>query len=74
MKTFTINFFQKQDELGKLLENYCKRIDKLSSSNHDLDSLFSLLFNKEVGKGNVNLLSLLHFMKEAKYVFAVISK
>lgn len=44
MKTFTINFSQKYGELDILLESYCKRIGKLSSSNHDLDSLFSLLF------------------------------
>lgn len=48
MKGFTIYSLSKHAELGSLLESYCQRIGKLSSSNHDLDSLFSLLFEVSI--------------------------
>lgn len=48
MKGFTIYSLFKHAELGSLLESYCQRIGKLSSSNHDLDSLFSLLFEVSI--------------------------
>lgn len=35
MKGFTIYSLSKHAELGSLLESYCQRIGKLSSSNHD---------------------------------------